>query len=462
MRFAARHYTWINPIVIVVAIAIAYADDLHGPFIFDDGRNIVESPNIRLVWPLTDSMSAMPNSELVGRPLVCLSLAINFYFGGLDPLGYHLVNIASHVACALLLYGVVRRTLLMPMWEGRWTSESAAWFAGSAALLWAAHPLLTDAVSYVTQRTETFMSMFLLLMLYSLTRTGWWWRLIAVIACAMGMACKENMVVAPLLAMLYGWMFLPRRSAPGIWLYGALLATALIIPLELQGANLESKSGYGLKYVWWFDYLKTQAGVIVHYLHLAFVPRGLVIDYFGWPIVHDLSLAVAPGLFILALLALTVAACVRRWWPGFLGAWFFLILAPTSSVLPNFTEIAAERRMYLPLAAVVVLMLAMLWQFVPRAAVRAAVVLVLIVTLTGLTIVRNWTYRSDIAIWTDAAEKRPENAHAHYFLARAYFEAGQWQQALGEDDESLRLAPRLVAPADLRPLILEHLDHPPR
>jgi hypothetical protein len=286
--------------------------------------------------------------------------------------------------------------------------------------------------------------------------------LIAVAACAMGMACKENMIVAPLLAMLYGWMFLPRKSAPGIWTYGALLTTALIIPLELQGANLESKSGFGLRYMTRFDYLKTQAGVIVHYLHLAFVPRGLVIDYFGWPIVHDLSAALAPGVFVLALLVLSIAACIRRWWPGFLGAWFFLILAPTSSFMPIFTEIASERRMYLPLAAVVVLALAMLWQFVPRAAVRAAVVLALIVTLTGLTIARNWTYRSDIAIWTDAVEKRPENAHAHFFLARAFFDAGQWQKALAEDNESLRLSPQLVAPSKLRPFILEHLDHPPR
>jgi protein O-mannosyl-transferase len=459
MTHAARRHRWLMPALIAAAISITYAGSLRGPFIFDDGNSIVTNQHIRSILPLSQSMSAPPLSVLVGRPLICLSFAFNYAVGGLDPLGYHLVNIASHVACALLMYGLVRRTLIL---RGR--TESGDRFATAAALIWALHPIQTEAVSYVTQRTETFMSMFLLLTLYSLARAAQSeknrvaWRCMAVIACAAGMMCKEIMIVAPLLAMLYDWMFLPRRpAAAGIWTHAALLATVLILPVELQGADMQSKSGYGLKYVWWFDYLKTQAGVIVHYLRLAAFPRGLVISYFDWPIVHDSAPAILPGAILILLLIFSIVACFRRWWPGFLGAWFFLILGPTSSILPNFTEVAAERRMYLPLASIVVLALAVIW----RIKGRAIVVAILCVTLAVLTIVRNDDYRSAVAIWTDAVAKRPDNPQAHFFLASAFADEGDWQRALAEDETALRLSPHMTAPADLHRRILDHLNANP-
>jgi hypothetical protein len=422
------------PAVVIAAICIAYGNTLHDPFIFDDGNAVVQNDHIRSVWPLSESMTAPPLSVLVGRPVVCLSLAINYQFGGLNPVGYHLFNLATHIACALLLYGLLRRTPGVP----------SEWFAGAAALVWALHPLQTESVTYVTQRTETMMSMFLLLMLYALTRRGWRWRAAAVGACAMGMGCKEIMVVAPLLAMLYMWMFFPRRTGRG-W-YAALLATWVILPLELMNADLDSKSGYGLKYVYWFDYLKTQAGVIVHYLALTFWPRGQVIDYFDWPIVQNIAAALAPGLFLGFLILIAAAACYRRWWPGFLGAWFFLILSPTSSVLPNFTEIAAERRMYLPLAAVIVLVLAAVW----RLPGRGFIVSGLVIVLGGLTIARNQVYRSGVAVWSDAVARRPGNARAHFYLGQVYADEKNWDAAWAQDDAALRLSPELTMAKDLR------------
>jgi protein O-mannosyl-transferase len=445
---------WI-PIAITVAVAVAYAVDLHGPFIFDDGNAIVENDHIKSLWPLSGAMSAPPKSVLVGRPLVSLSFALNYYFGGFSPFGYHLFNIATHMACALLLFAVVRMTLLMPRWNGQWTAESSEWFAGAAAILWALHPIQTEAVSYITQRTETLMSMFLLLMLYGLARAGaaggFKWKLLAVAACAAGLACKEIMIVAPLLAMLYGWMFLPaRRSSPGRGTYFALITTWIILPTELWGADMDSKSGYGLKYVLPFDYLKTQAGVIVYYLRLVFWPQGQAIDYFDWPIVHGWGPVILPGLIVLLLLAATVYACARRAWPGFLGAWFFLILAPTSSVLPIFTEIAAERRMYLPLASIVLLVLAVLWRYVPMPGARGALVALLAVVLGGLTIARNTMYRSAVVIWSDAVAKRPDNARAHFFLAVAYRDLHDLKRMREENDMALKLLPNFQPAVELR------------
>jgi hypothetical protein len=239
-------------------------------------------------------------------------------------------------------------------------------------------------------------------------------------------------------------------------LFAALMATWLILPLELMNADLDSKSGYGIKYVYWFDYLKTQAGVIVHYLALTFWPRGQVIDYFDWPLVRTLGPALAPGLFLGFLILATAAACHRRWWPGFLGAWFFLILAPTSSVLPNFTEIAAERRMYLPLAAVVVLTLGLIWKL----PARGLVVALLAIVLGGLTIARNQTYRSAVALWSDAVAKRPANPRAHVFLGQAYADGNDWVAAWAEDDRALQLSPDLTMAQDLRRRLAEQSNRP--
>jgi protein O-mannosyl-transferase len=424
---------WLIPAGIAVAIFVTYANALHGPFIFDDLQAITNNSAIR---SLSTAMSAPPQSAIDGRPLVCLSLALNYAIGGYDPVGYHLFNLATHIACALLLYGLIRRTV-----------PNSLWFAAAVALVWGVHPINTEAVNYVTQRTETMESMFLLLMLYSMSYGSTAWNVVAVCACAAGMACKEQMVVAPLLAVVYDWVF--GRHRRGRWVYAALFACWLILPLELQGIDFDSRSGYGLKYLTPFDYLKTQALVILHYIRLCFWPRGLVIDYTDWPIEHGIRRAIVPGLEILTLLVVSIILAVKRSWVGFVGVWFFLVLAPTSSVLPNFTEIAAERRMYLASISIVILTLAVL----PR---KAVLIPILAIAFAVASFERNIDYRSSIGIWSDAVEKRPGNWHAHYFLARSYAELSEWGAADSENEIAMKLEPRATAPKTLQEYIRQH------
>src|SRR4051794_14402801 len=136
-------------LVTLVAVAGAvYANSLHGAMIFDDQTAIVTNPNIRHLWPLSVAASAPPASCIDGRPLVCLSLAINYAIGGINPLGYHVFNLAVHLACVLLAFSLIRRTLLLPRWQGRWSEPAAAGFAGVVTLLWSVHPLLTESVDY--------------------------------------------------------------------------------------------------------------------------------------------------------------------------------------------------------------------------------------------------------------------------------------------------------------------------
>jgi hypothetical protein len=145
-----------------VALAMwAYAPSLEGAFVFDDVPAIVENPHIRSLWPLTEAMSAPSGSSASGRPIVSLSLAVNFAMGQGDPRGYHAFNLGVHLLSALALFGVIRRTCsserMKPAWE-----RLGPWMAAGVAAVWVLHPVQTEAVTYVIQRSESLASLFVL------------------------------------------------------------------------------------------------------------------------------------------------------------------------------------------------------------------------------------------------------------------------------------------------------------
>jgi len=205
-----------------------------------------------------------------------------------------------------------------------------------------------------------------------------------------------------------------------------------------------------------FDYARTQIGVILHYLRLAIWPHPLVLDY-GWRVVHSFNPArVAGGLVLLALVTATVWGVLRKSWAGFLGAWFFLILAPSSSFIPITSEVAAERRMYLPLIAVVVLALLGLWwalrrilQARPQSQARwisVALAAVLAAGLGALTFRRNAAYSSPIGIWEERSRLRPDNPREYENLGCVLLEAGRRAEATSCFRRALQFDPN-SAPA---------------
>ena len=224
-----------------------YGRALDAPFILDDESAIVKNPSIISLWPLVGTAEQPgpfrppPNLPTVARPLVNLSFAVNYRFGGLNPAGYHAVNVLIHFLSALLLWAIVRRTLRLPYFSGRFTA-AAGWLALAVALLWALHPLQTEAVIYATQRTELLMAFFYLATLYCSLR--YWeteehprrrttWLTLAVVACLCGMASKEVMVSAPLIVLLFERTFIAgslagtlRRSWP---LYAGLASTWIVL-----------------------------------------------------------------------------------------------------------------------------------------------------------------------------------------------------------------------------------------
>ncbi len=152
--------------LVVLAAVAAFSNSFTGPFVFDDLEAITDNPTIRQLWPIWKPLCPPSGGETVSdRPVLNLSLAINYAVSGCDVRGYHVTNLAIHLLAALLLFGVLRRTLLLPLLADRW-APAATPLALAIALLWAVHPLQTESVTYIVQRAESLMGLFYLLTLY--------------------------------------------------------------------------------------------------------------------------------------------------------------------------------------------------------------------------------------------------------------------------------------------------------
>ena len=196
--------------LVALATAACYLNSFNGPFVFDDVESIVHNPTIHDIGSAVFPPAA-GGATIVGRPILNLSLAVNYVCGGMDVWGYHVFNLAVHVLAVLTLFGIVRRTLMLPS-VGERLALAAPYLAAAVALLWAVHPLQTELVTYVVQRAESLMGLFYFLTLYCVIRSSASgaarWSLAAVLSCAMGMATKEVMVTVPLIALLYDRTFL--------------------------------------------------------------------------------------------------------------------------------------------------------------------------------------------------------------------------------------------------------------
>jgi tetratricopeptide (TPR) repeat protein len=264
------------------------------------------------------------------------------------------------------------------------------------------------------------------------------------------MASKEVMVSAPLVAMLYDWLFIAGTFKDGLrrrwrwWL--ALSSTWALLALVFHlSASRGGSAGFGLGITAW-EYARTQFGCIIHYLRLAFWPHPLALDY-GYPIASGAAEIVPYAIAVSLLVAATAAALALRPKWGFLGAFFFAILAPTSSIVPLPGQTEAEHRMYLPLAAVVVLVVLAAYQAVGRLGLRTrravvALVPVVVAALGWGTYRRNQAYQSELAIWDDTVVNGPPNDRAYLNRGNACRAKGQYGAAIKDYDKSIALNPR--------------------
>ncbi len=438
---------WIIALVLAVATGLAYSNTFHVPLLFDDEISIRDNPSIRNLADLGAVLFPSEHVFTSGRPLLNLSFALNYALGGKSVEGYHVVNLVVHILAGLTLLGLVRRTLQFPTMPERWRNAALP-VAGVAAGLWLLHPLLTESVTYLSQRAESLMGLFYLLTLYAFARgvtapEARRWPVISVAACACGVLVKEVMVTAPLIVLLYDRVFASGTLAGALRrrpiFYLSLAATWILLAALITASHLGARGiGYGYSIPWWrYALIETQALVV--YLKLALWPAPLVFDYGQAPFAPD----GAATIFAAAAVALLVGGIVLLWrrvpTAGFLGAAALLILAPTSSVVPIALQPVAENRMYLSLAALTtgVTLAAFRYGGARLLALPGILALVLGVVTYG----RNADYRSEVSIWTDTVAKAP-TARAHNNLGLLLSrDASRRSEAIQHYREALRLDP---------------------
>lgn len=471
-------YTWAAAVVLALFIGAVYSQSLNAPFIFDDHATILANGSIVSVWPLLGTAEnpgpLQPPAPLptAGRPAVNLSFALNYLVGGTAPIGYHIVNVLIHFGSALLLWAAIKRSLLLPYFTGRF-ENSAGWLALAVALIWALHPLQTEAVIYTTQRTELMMAFFYLATLYCSLR--YWsadarrrwsvWLTLAVVACLAGMASKEVMVSAPLMVLLFDRAFVSGSLSKALrssWpLYVGLASTwLLLVALNLGAPRGDSAGFHGgppLFHSWLI-----QCQVLVMYLKLVIWPSPLLIHY-QLPYLESFGQA---WNYVVPVLLLAVATLVLLWRNrpiGFLGIWLMAILAPTM-VVPILTEVAAERRMYLPLAALAVLFVIGGCGVVPRiiggsriaphaaasprmpGVVTVAASFITAIALGLVSADRLRAYNEPIVLWREVVQREPDNFIAHGNLGGLLvLESDRQAEAIDELRQALALRPEYYA-----------------
>ncbi len=468
------HWAWLAVTAIVVGAALwaVYRDSLNAPFIYDDRGTILENLSIRSLWPLVGDtrrpgpLNAAKDLPTSGRPLVNYSFALNYRFGGFDPWGYHFVNLATHWLSAVLLGAIAFRIFRLEYFGAEF-HRAAGMLSFSVALIWAMHPLATESVQYTTQRTELFVGFFYLATLYCSLR--YWaaidgsqhllWAVLASTACIAGACSKEIIVTAPVLVLLFERTFITgsfksalRKSWP---LYAALaLSWVVLIELNYQ-APRSSSAGFGLgvsAWKWWFTEIK----VVLMYLKLAVWPAPLSIHYEipyvatvneAWPWVTIAMIGVGVSIFLLW----------RRNSVGYVAAWVLLVSSPTL-VVPIITEQAADRRMYVPLTAIVALATGGVYWLLIRGSQRASAstsprldiqcrrpTLVLLLAASVAFSVLSWhrlrVYDSEVDVWKDVLANNSNNPEAYHAFGFQLQRAGRDADAIEQFQKALKLQP---------------------
>jgi tetratricopeptide (TPR) repeat protein len=454
--------------IFAVVAALAYAHVLRGPFVFDD-LNIVSSRLVRI--QNLGQLDALFAARGIPRKIGMATFALNHIVGGFDSFGYHLVNVILHVLNGLLLFHVSRR--LIRALPGHPWRERATLIALLGATLWLAHPIHTQAVSYIWQRFTVLGATFFLgslaCYLEARLRPSPWLFAPAGALYLLALGTKENTAVLPLMLLLLELLVLrhaqglSRRrlllgAAAGLVAFAAVAAYFLGPNALRQMRATAEHRGFTLT-----ERLMTQPRVIGHYVSLLALPlpSHMNLDY-DFPKSTSLTNPPTTALALAALVA-AVALALQQWRRrpllSFAILWFLGNLAIESSIVP--LDMVYEHRLYLPTTIPMVFacgwLLTLRWQ--TRHAVVTLAALTLALTLTSSA--RNRVWADELALWKDNAAKSPGKARAWGNLGKAYQERGQFDEARAAFERALELDPKQVrALNNLALIYLNQLGEP--
>lgn len=408
---------------------MAYSPALRGPFLFDD----------LTLPPLNGSGQHWATYFHSVRPLYYISLHVDHALYDADTLPYHLTNLLLHLLNSLLLFRILKRILHL---AGR-ESPGVPWAAVAATAVFLLHPLQTEAVSYISSRSEVLSVFFGFLSLLVFVNakpagTSWGRALLILFWMGLGLLVKEHIIALVAVFVILDLLFAQPKTRN--WkLYILLLPGALVGGfLVLRIAGAQGTAGFSFKGAGPAEYLATQFHVIWRYLFKFAVPVGQNLDY-ALPFSRS-ALEMMPLLGLGGLLLVSGLLFRRRAeWPLAFAGWlvFLVLLSPTSSIIP-IADAMAERRVYWPMIGLLLILL----EWASRASLRALTGIAVVALLFGaLTWNRNRLYDNPVAMWTNVVEANPVNGRAQFQLAHALFLEGRCHDSAQHYSRAASLLP---------------------
>lgn len=474
----------VHLLIIVVAVLIGYSNSFHVPFVFDDHANIVDNPIIKDLDNFTSGGKGYQSTPR--RFIGYLTFALNYHFGGLDVTGYHIVNLAIHCLNAVLVYLLAALILKTP--NVRMAIPEAEGKKGIAllsALLFALHPVQTQAVTYIVQRLASLATLFYLLsvvmyikarLLTQIPVEGGHrkdtnrsvlvivYYLSSLFSAILAMSTKEISFTLPLVIALYEIVFVNNSPIRQRALFLIpILMTLIIIPISIMGADIPvqniladigERTRVQTTLPRW-DYLLTEMRVITTYIRLLFLPINQNIDY-DYQIYHSFF---EPAVFLSFIFLVTLMGsavyiiCRSRNQfsisriTAFGVLWFFITMSVESGFIP-IVDVIFEHRVYLPSIGACIAISTSAWlvhkkiesKWPPVRNIYGPAIGLAAITLLVATYARNSIWTDKVKLWEDSVSKSPK-ADGYISLGLAYKEKNEIFAAIEAYGKAIALAP---------------------
>lgn len=450
MKLSDRKINLVNSVIIIISLILIYSNSFNNSFNWDDTYLIQNNPRIEKIenYILTDSWFRIFNN----RSLSLLSFSVNYQLGGLNEFGYHLFNLIIHILSALTLYFLSLLLIKHLAQKNPPPKKYHALFALIASLIFALHPLQTDAVTYITQRMASMAGFFVLLSTYFYSRfrlsprltRKYLWISLTVFSFAAGFLSKETGLTAFFTIILVEFFFFRNISGKTENKYLLVLLTLLILPpviyLSVNAFPFLTKEHT------FSEYFFTQQKVILQYIGLLIYPFNQHLAHMGAPEPDFLSFFVIVPMFIhLALISLAIFLASKHKMISFAVLWFYMGLLLESSIIP-LPYFMNEYRVYVSMAgfAWIIAYTALFFVNKTKKIYPLYPVVLLIILLSFFTWQRNFVWRNAISLWTDTVEKSPDNFEAHNALGYSYYLMGDYYKALEILNRAVELKPDYI------------------
>ncbi len=458
----------ISVFFIVICILLSYSNSFHNSWNFDDITNITEKQSVRIdSFSLSSLRNILMKSTNSRRFISNLSFAVNYYFHEYDVFGYHVVNTLIHVLTSIVLYLFIYLTFSGTYLKEKY-GKHAYIIASCASLIFAVHPVHTQAVTYIVQRMSGMAALFYMssMLFYvkgklSDGKAGLFFFALSITAALLAFGTKENTIMLPLMIFLYELYFFRKfklSKAKKILLMAlALTAVPLIGAMMIFGTEHLSSllAGYKFRDFTMMERLLTQPMVVLYYISLLILPlpSRLNLDY-DFPVSHSLFDPTATFISICILSGLVLFSVIRaKKFPllSYFILWYFINLLIESSIFP--LEIAYEHRLYIPSIGFIVLAVVSgingLHYISSKVKTESpylkhagiCIFIILILLLSAGTYKRNLVWKNAYTLWSDVVQKSPNKARPRNYLGLAYFEKGLLDEAIIQYKECLSIDP---------------------